>query len=171
MKTTSTATNIAHLFVKEIVRLHGIPARIISDPDAKFTSKFWQALFQSVGTQLNLSSAYHLKTNGQIERVNQVIEDMLRSYCGQQPRQWLKFLPLVEFAYNSSFHKSLQMSPFKALYGQECLTPLQLADPNLSVPAGKETLEEMDRQLQIIRENLKRRQMIDRKATPISSVQ
>ena len=81
---------------------------------------------------------------------------MLRSYCNQQPQQWLKFLPLVEFAYNSSFHKSLQMSPFKSLYGQECLTPLRLANQNLSVLATKETLEEMDYQLQIIRENLKK---------------
>ena len=116
MKTTSIAVNIAHLFVKEIVRLHGIPARIINDQDAKFTSKFWQALFQSVGTQLSLSSVYHPKIDGQTERVNQVIKDMLRSYCGQQPYQWLKFLPLVEFACISSYHKSLQMSPFKALY-------------------------------------------------------
>ena len=53
MKTTSIAVDMAHLFVKEIVKLHGIPARIISDQDAKFTSKFWQALFQSVGTQLS----------------------------------------------------------------------------------------------------------------------
>ena len=81
---------------------------------------------------------------------------MLRPYCGQQPHQWLKFLLVVEFAYNSSFHRSLQMSPFKALYRQECLTPLHLAGPNLYVPVVKETLEEMDCQLQIIRENLKK---------------
>ena len=81
---------------------------------------------------------------------------MLRSYCNQQPHLWLKFLPLVKFAYNSSFHRSLKMSPFKALYGQVCLTPLRLANPNLFVPAAKETLEEMNRQLHIIRENLKR---------------
>ena len=82
VKTTSIAADIAHLFVKEIVRLHGILARIISDQDAKFTSKFWQALFQSVGTQPNLSLAYHLKIGCQTERVNQVIKDMLSSYCG-----------------------------------------------------------------------------------------
>ena len=110
-----------------------------------------------MGTQLNLSSAYHPKTNGQNERENQVIEDMLRSYCGQQPCQWLKFLPLVEFAYNSLFHRRLQMSPFKALYRQECLTPLRLlANPNLFVPTAKKTLEEMNHQLQVIRENLKK---------------
>ena len=80
-RTTASTSNIAQLFVREIVRLHGIPARTISDRDAKFTSKFWTAMFQSLGTLLNLSSAYHPKTNGQTERVNQVIEDMLRSYC------------------------------------------------------------------------------------------
>ncbi|MGJ2631357.1 hypothetical protein ACR8J5_22260, partial [Salmonella enterica subsp. enterica serovar Paratyphi A] len=69
---------------------------------------------------------------------------------------WLKFLPLVEFAYNSSHHRSLGMSPFKALYGQECLVPLRLADPTLQVPAAKSILEEMDQQLLVIRNNLKR---------------
>ena len=81
---------------------------------------------------------------------------MLRSYCNQQPQLWLKYLPLVEFAYNSSFHRSLGMSPFKALYGQDCLVPYKFADPNLPVPAAKDTLEEMDRQMQVIRQSLKR---------------
>ncbi len=155
-RTTASASDIAQLFVKDIVRLHGVPARIISDRDVKFTSKFWKAMFQSLGTLLNLSSSYHPETDGQTERVNQVIEDMLRAYCGQQPRLWLKFLPLVEFAYNSSHHQSLGMSPFKALYGQDCLVPYRFADPNLPVPAAKNTLEEMDWQLRVIRETLKR---------------
>ena len=76
IRTTTSALDIAQLFVKEIVRLHGVPARIVSDRDAKFTSKFWIAMFQSLSTLLNLSSAYHLETDGQTERVNQVIEDM-----------------------------------------------------------------------------------------------
>ncbi|MCO5566311.1 hypothetical protein L7F22_019988 [Adiantum nelumboides] len=156
VKQTATAADIAQVFVKEIVRLHGVPARIISDRDAKFTSKFWQAMFQSLGTQLNLSAAYHPETDGQTERVNQVIEDMLRAYCNQQPQQWIKFLHLVEFAYNSAHYRSLGMSPFKALYGQECLVPLRLADPTLHVPAAKSTLATMDQQLLIITDNLKR---------------
>ena len=156
IRISATAADVAQLFVREIVRLHGVPARIISDRDAKFTSKFWRAMFQSLGTLLNLSSAYHPETDGQTERVNQVLEDMLRSYCSQQPQLWIKYLPLVEFAYNSSYHRSLQMSPFKALYGQDCLTPLRFADPNLPVPAAKHTLEEMDQQLRLIRENLKK---------------
>ena len=70
VKTTTTAVDIAHIFVKEIVRLHGIPTRIVSDWDAKFTSRFWEAMFQYLGTQLNISSAYHLETDGQTKRVN-----------------------------------------------------------------------------------------------------
>ena len=94
-------------------------------------------MFQSLGTLLNLSSSYHLETDGQIERVNQVIEDMLRAYCGQQPQLWLKFLPLIEFAYNSSHHQSLGMSPFKDLYGKDCLVPYRFADqPPTSLPSG-----------------------------------
>ncbi|MCO5602539.1 hypothetical protein L7F22_056672 [Adiantum nelumboides] len=113
-------------------------------------------MFQSLVTQLTLSTAYRPETDGQTKRVNQVIEDMLRAYCNKQPQKWIKFLHLVEFSYNSSHHWSLGMSPFKALYGQECLVPLQLADPTLHVPATKSTLETMDQQLLIIRDNLKR---------------
>ena len=82
-QTTALASEVSQLFVKEIVRLHGIPSKIISDRDAKFTSKFWTAMFQSLGTLLNLSSAYHPKTDGQAERVNQEVEDMLRLYYSQ----------------------------------------------------------------------------------------
>ena len=81
---------------------------------------------------------------------------MLGAYCGQQPQLWLTFLPLVESAYNSSHHQSLGMSPFKALYGQDCLVPYRFVEPNLLVLAGKNTLEEMDQQLQVIKETLKR---------------
>ena len=79
---------------------------------------------------------------------------MLRSYCNQQPQLWLKYLLLVEFAYNSSFHRSLGMSPFKALYGQDCLVPYKFADPNIPVPVAKDTLEEMDKQMKVIRQSL-----------------
>ena len=105
---------------------------------------------------MNLSWAYHPETDGQTERVNPVIEDMLRSYRNQEPCLWLKFLPLVEFAYNLSVHRSLGMSPFKALYGQDCLVPYKFANPNLPVPAAKNTLEEMDHQVQIVRQSVKR---------------
>ena len=81
---------------------------------------------------------------------------MIRSYYSQQPRLWLKFLPVLGFSYNSLPHKSLGMSPFKALYGQECLVPYRFADPSLPILAAKDTLEEMDCQIQIIRQSLKK---------------
>ena len=81
---------------------------------------------------------------------------MLRSYYSQQPCLWLKFLPLMEFSYNSLPHRSLGMSPFKELYGHKCLVPYRFADPNLPMPAAEETLEEMDRQVQIIWQSFKR---------------
>ncbi|MCO5605435.1 hypothetical protein L7F22_059637 [Adiantum nelumboides] len=87
VKTTYTASDISRVFIKEIFRLHGLPKRIVSDRDAKFTSKFWTSLFQAIGTQLCFSTAYHSQTDGQIERVNQVIEDILRAYCSQEPRK------------------------------------------------------------------------------------
>ena len=82
-RTNASTSDIAQLFVKEIARLHGILATIISDKDTTFTSKFRTAMFHSLGTLLNLSSSYHLEYYRQTKRVNQVIEDMLRSYSNQ----------------------------------------------------------------------------------------
>jgi hypothetical protein len=73
---------------------------------------------------LNLSTAYHYETDGLTERVNQVMEDMLRMYFMDNQTQWEKYLPLVEFAYNNSFHSSIGMPPYEALYGRPCRTPL-----------------------------------------------
>jgi hypothetical protein len=74
--------------------------------------------------QLNFSTTYHLETSGDIERKNQILEDMLRMYVMDQHKQWEEFLPLVEFAYNNSYQSSLKMTPFEFLYGQPCQTPL-----------------------------------------------
>jgi hypothetical protein len=82
MKTTHTTTNIAEIFMKEIPRLHGIPRKIVSDKDTKFTSNFWRGLFKGFGTNLNFSTSYNPQIDGKIEIVNQIIEDMLRMYDG-----------------------------------------------------------------------------------------
>ena len=155
VKKTFTASDIARIFIKEIFRLHGLPRRIVSDRDAKFTSNFWVSLFQGIGTQLNFSTAYHPETDGQTERVNQVIEDILRAYCSREPKAWFHYLPLVEFAYNSSYHRSIGMSPFKALYGQDCITPLNWSDPTLRVEASIQMLEEMEEQTRLICKDIK----------------
>ena len=79
MKTTYTVEQYAELYVKEIVRLHGAPRSIVSDKDPTFTSKFWESLQKAMGTQLRFSTAYHPQTDGQSERMIQVLEDMLRA--------------------------------------------------------------------------------------------
>ncbi|KAA3481026.1 DNA/RNA polymerases superfamily protein [Gossypium australe] len=101
---------LAKLYVAQIVRLHGVPVSIISDRDPRFTSRFWKALHQALGTRLDFSKAFHPQTDGQSERVIQILEDMLRG-CED-------FLSLVEFAYNNSYQSSIQMLPYEVLYGQ-----------------------------------------------------
>ncbi|MCO5568116.1 hypothetical protein L7F22_021812 [Adiantum nelumboides] len=92
VKTTYIASNISRVFIKEIFRLHGLPKSIVSDRDAKFTSKFWTSLFQAIGTQLCFSTAYHPQTDGQIERKHRdvPIQSTLRAY-GQKCIASLKF--------------------------------------------------------------------------------
>ena len=150
-----SAKDVAHVFMQGVFLHHGLPRCIISDRDSKFTSNFWKALFQATGTQLAYSTAYHPETYGQTERVNQTIEDILRAYCLREPRKWTRYLYLVEFVYNASFQRSIGMSPFKALYGQECLTPLKWIDPLIKVQISKAMLDEMQEQTDLIRQEIK----------------
>ena len=149
------AKDIAMIFMKQVFVYHGLPRRIISDRDSKFTSNFWKALFEATHTSLAYSTAYHPQTDGQTERVNQIIEDMLRAYCMREPNKWVRYLYLVEFAYNSSYQRSIGMSPFKALYGQECLTPLKWNDPITKVQTSQDMLDEMQYQTDLIRLEIK----------------
>jgi hypothetical protein len=84
---THKEANIVDVYMREIARLHGIPKKIVYDKDPKFTSNFWKGLFKGFGTNLNFSTTYHLESNGQTERVNQVIEDMLRMYVMDKPQK------------------------------------------------------------------------------------
>jgi hypothetical protein len=124
VRDTYDVTNVACVFVSEVIRLHGIPKKIISDKDSRFPSRFWKSLQSALGTQLNLSTGYHSKTDGQTERVNQVMEDMLRMYVMDNQTHWEKYLPLVEFSYNKNFHSSIGMPPYEGLYGRPCRTSL-----------------------------------------------
>ncbi|CAN6465575.1 unnamed protein product [Victoria cruziana] len=115
--------SLADLYISEIVRLHGILKAIVSDRDPRFTSRFWKALQKVLGTQLKMSSAFHPQTDGQSKRTIMTIEDMLRACVLEWQGEWDKHLPLVEFVYNNSYHASIGMAPFEALYGRPCHTP------------------------------------------------
>jgi transposase InsO family protein len=95
-----------------------------SDRGTQFTLKFWERLYETLDTQLHFSSAYHPRTDGQTERVNQILEDILRDCALQYGRSWDKSLLYAEFSYNNSYQKSLKMAPFEMLYGRRCQTPL-----------------------------------------------
>jgi len=97
---------------------------IVSNRGAQFTSKFWEKLHRALGTQLSSSSTYHPQLDGQTERVNQILEDMLRSCALQNSDSWDSSLPYAKFSYNNSYQTSLKMSPFEPLYGRKSITPL-----------------------------------------------
>jgi hypothetical protein len=97
---------------------------IVSDRGSWFVARFWEQLHACLGTHLVHSSAYHPQADGQTERVNQILEDMLRAYMMENQGSWDKNLPWAEFSYNNGYQESLKMAPFKALYGRQCHTPL-----------------------------------------------
>jgi hypothetical protein len=129
VKSTCKAIDIAQVFMKEIFKLHGMPKEIVSDRDTKFTSNFWKSLMVGLDTKLLFNTAYHPQTDGQTERVNQILEDMLRMHVMHQPKKWEDYLPLVEFNYNNGYQESLKMSPFEVLYGRSCNTPVSWSNP------------------------------------------
>ncbi|KAA0036879.1 ty3-gypsy retrotransposon protein [Cucumis melo var. makuwa] len=123
-KSTYTSRKWAQLYMSEIVRLHGVPVSIVSDRDARFTSKFWKDLQTAMGTRLDFSTAFHPQTDGQTERLNQVLEDMLRACALEFPGSWDSHLHLMEFAYNNNYQATIGMAPFEALYGKCCRSPV-----------------------------------------------
>ena len=123
--TTVTAELAARQFFAGIVRLHGLPRSIVSDRDPKFTSNFWRQLMSLTGTSLDMSTARHPQTDGQTERMNRTLEEMLRAYATVTP-DWDALLPALEFAYNDSVHASTGQSPFYVNYGFHPRSPLGL---------------------------------------------
>ena len=124
VRTDYSLDKLAELYIKQIVQLHGIPVFIISDRDLRFTSRFWGKSQEALSTRLNFSTTFHPQTDGQLERVIQVLEDMMRSYVIDYEGSWDRHIPLVEFLYNNSFQSSIGIVPYEALYGRKCRTPL-----------------------------------------------
>ena len=112
-----TALDVAQSFMDNIYKLHGPPKSIISDRDLVSTSNFWQGLISQLNVGLRRSIAYHPQTDSQIEVVNKCLEEYLRCITGDRPKEWTKWLPLVEWWYNTAYHLSTQLTPFEAIYG------------------------------------------------------
>ena len=103
VKSTFSASDVAQVFIRYVVRLHGGPKNVVSDRDVKFTSKFWKEMFAGLGTELVFSTTNHPQKYGRTERVNKILEDMLRMYVMHQKRKWEEYIPLVDFAYNNGY--------------------------------------------------------------------
>jgi len=137
------------------VKLHGVPSSIVSDRDPRFTSRFWKSLQEALGSKLRLSSAYHPHTDGQSERTIQSLEDLLRVCVLEQGGTWDSHLPLIEFTYNNSYHSSIGMAPFEALYGRRCRTPLCWFESGESVVLGPNIVHQTTEKVKLIQEKMK----------------
>ncbi|GJX78465.1 putative reverse transcriptase domain-containing protein [Tanacetum coccineum] len=126
MKKMDSMEKLTRLYLKEIVCRHGVPISIISNRDSHFTSRFWRSLQEALGTNLDMSTAYHPQMDGQSERTIQTLEDMLRACVIEFGSSWDRHLPLVEFSYNNSYHASIKAAPCEALYGWKCRSPNRL---------------------------------------------
>ncbi|KAL4564447.1 hypothetical protein LXL04_028511 [Taraxacum kok-saghyz] len=153
-----TAPMVAGVFIKEIVRLHGIPTSIVLDRDKVFLSSFWKEIFRMMGTTLKRSTAYHPQTDGQTEVVNRCLETYLRCFIADSPKKWVTWLPWAEYWYNTCWHTLTKSTPFRVLYGRD--PPHLLHYGSVSTPVGSvdQYLEERDRVLQELRGHLYRAQ-------------
>jgi hypothetical protein len=149
------AEKYTELYIFHILCLHGVSKTIISDRGPQFIARFWEQLNDSLGTRLIHSSAYHPQTDGQTERVNQILEDMLRACVLNYPGKWDKCLPLAEFSYNNSYQESLRTAPFEALYGRRCHTPVNWIGPDERMIFGPDLVIEVEEIIHHIESNLK----------------
>ncbi|GJX96541.1 putative reverse transcriptase domain-containing protein [Tanacetum coccineum] len=137
MKENDSMEMLTRQYLKEVVSKHGVPISIISNQDGRFTSQFWKLLNKALGTQLDMSTAYHPQTDGQ--RTIQTLEDLLCACVIDFGKGWDRHLPLVEFSYNNSYHTSIKAALFKALYGRKCRSPIFWAEIKKHIQAARDT--------------------------------
>ena len=140
---TVGAIGTAHLFKDHVFKHHGLPEVIIGDRDQRWSGHFWDAVFKSLGTKIKLSTAYHPQTDGQSERANRTMEEVLRSYVHPLADDWSRKLGDAEFAYNSSQQRSSGRSPFYVAYGYHPRTPADLYNPRHAedIPAAHDFVQ------------------------------
>ena len=151
---TFTLERFCRLYIREIVRLHGVPISIVSDRDPRFTTHFWNSFQKAMDTRLTVSAAFHPQTDGQSERTIQVLEDMLRACVLDHKGSWEEHLPLVEFAYNNSYQASIQMASYEVLYGRPCRSPLCWTEVGESSIIGPDMIRDTSEKVILIRQRI-----------------
>ncbi|GJU58126.1 putative reverse transcriptase domain-containing protein [Tanacetum coccineum] len=131
---------LARLYLNRIVARHGIPVSIICDRDGRFTSNFWKSFQKALGTDISMSTAYHLEIDGQSKRTIQTLK--------------VKHLPLAEFSYNNSYHASIKAAPYEALYGRKCRSPVCWAEVGEAQLTGPELIQETTEKIVLIKQRI-----------------
>ena len=148
---TFTLEEFCRLYIREIVRLHGV---LVSNRDPRFTAHFWKSFQKAMGTQLTMSTTFHPQTNGQSERTIQILKDMLRACVLDHKGSWEEHLPLVEFAYNNSYQASIQIAPFEALDGRPCRSPICWTKVGESPITSPDLIRDTSEKVSLIRQRL-----------------
>jgi hypothetical protein len=156
---TDDAINIADLFFREVIRLHGLPRSIVSDRDVKFLSYFWKVLWGKLETKLLYSTTCHSQTDGQTKVVNRTLIQLLRAIIQKNLKNWEDCLPFIEFVYNRSVHSTTDYSPFEIVYGFNPLTPLDL----IPLPVDERVSLDGNQKAQVVKDlHAKIRQQIEK---------
>ncbi|KAL2246063.1 UNVERIFIED_CONTAM: Transposon Tf2-12 polyprotein [Sesamum indicum] len=155
VRITDSLDKLAGLYISELLRLHGVSVSIVSDRDPRFTSRFWESLQRALGTKLHFSTAFHPQTDGQSKRTIQTLKDMMRTCTMEFKGNWDDHLPLMEFAYNNSFHSSIGMAPYEALYGRRCRSPICWDIEGLRQLEGSKLVQETVEKVQVVKKCLK----------------
>lgn len=158
LKHPYTAKTIAEIFVKEVIRLHGIPMSIVSDRDPLFISHFWREIFKLQGTSLKMSSSYHPETDGQTEVINRCLESYLRCFVAEQPKTWSYWVSWAEYWYNTTYHESIGKTPFEVVYGRQPPKLIRFLSNETKVAAVALELQERDEALSQLKAHLLRAQ-------------
>ena len=149
-----TAPTLAKAFVREMWRLHGLPLEVVPDRDTVFTSKLWTEVMRLLDVSQDMSTAYHPQMDGQTERVNQVLEQYLRTCCAWDQKGWLELLPYAEFCYNNTVHSATKVTPFYGNFGYYPIDnyPAEVVESN--VTAAEEYVENLAKLRKDMRETL-----------------
>nr|GFB66398.1 putative reverse transcriptase domain-containing protein [Tanacetum cinerariifolium] len=145
---------LARLYLDRIVTRHRTPVSIIYDRDGRFTSNFWKTFQKALGTNLDMSTAYHPKTDRQSEGSIQTLEDMLHAYVIDFGKGWVKYFPLVEFSYNNSYHASIKVAPYEALHGRKCRSPVCWAEVGEAQLTGPKMIQETTKKIILIKQRI-----------------
>nr|GEY41757.1 reverse transcriptase domain-containing protein [Tanacetum cinerariifolium] len=145
---------LARLYLDRIVTRHETPISIICDCDGRFTSNFWKTYQKALGTNLDVSTAYHPEMDGQSERTIQTLEGVLRACVIDFGKGWVKHLPLVEFSYNNSYHASIKVAPYEALYGRKCRSPVCWAEVREAQLTSPEMIQETTEKIILIKQRI-----------------